>query len=208
MKSVWLSRVFVMASCCLLFGQGVMAAPQGEDEALGENEVQTIDISGQPIQGTPEANVVIVEFFDYQCPACGRQARDILPELRKNYIETGKIAYVYMDFPLETIHPLAFQAAEAAACAGDQGKYLEMHSTLFTNQGRLREHDLYDHAESLGLDISASQDCMVPPAHADGIRSDIALGESLGARRTPSIFLTVRDADNPERVTVSKLVGK
>ena len=83
----------------------------------------TIGVGQSPSQGSDTAVLTLVEFSDYQCPFCGRYARETSPQIRRDYIETGKVKYVFRDFPLESLHPDAFKAAEAAHCAGEQGKY-------------------------------------------------------------------------------------
>jgi protein-disulfide isomerase len=96
-----------------------------------------------PFKGAPDARVTVVEFSDYQCPFCGRHARETLPKIDETYIKTGKVKYVFRDFPLERIHPNAVKAAEAARCAGESGKYWEMHNRLFGDQkagARLQFH--------------------------------------------------------------------
>lgn len=171
-----------------------------------DEEVKFINIAGRQIEGNPEAVVVIVEFADFQCPACGRQARDILPEVRTNYIEAGTVAYVYMNLPLPQVHPLAFRAAEAGNCAAEQGHFWEMHDLMFSNQSALREDDLFAYAATLPLDLSAFQDCMVTGKTAAAVQADMDTAAALGARRTPSIFLTVRESDSPDQVRVSQLI--
>ena len=101
------------------------AAPSGVDVVL--------DLGGNPTKGSAGAALTLVEFTDYQCPFCSRYVRDTWPQLDKEYIQTGKIRYVVLDMPLESIHKQAFKAAEAAACAGAQKKYWEMHGRLFEN---------------------------------------------------------------------------
>ena len=165
-----------------------------------------INIEGQPMVGNPAAEAVIVEFLDYQCPVCARQAREIMPQLRTNYIDTGKAAYVFMDFPIERWHPLAFQAAEAVNCAADQGRFLEMHDLLLSRQDALQEADLYAHAASLSLDISAFQDCMVNHQHADAIRRDIEQGVSSGLTGTPTLFLGVPETGQAGQVRVVSII--
>jgi protein-disulfide isomerase len=165
-----------------------------------------IDIEGQPMVGDPAAKAVVVEFLDYQCPVCARQARDIMPQLQTNYIDTGKVAYVFMDFPIESFHPLAFQAAEAVNCAADQGQFLAMHDLLLSRQDALQEADLYTHAASLSLDISAFQDCMVTNQHADAIRHDIEQGIASGLTGTPTLFLGVPETGQAGRVRVVSII--
>ncbi|PYR49461.1 MAG: hypothetical protein DMF95_12325 [Acidobacteria bacterium] len=86
------------------------------------------------IKGNVTARVALVEFSDYECPFCGRYATQSFPEVEREYIDTGKIQYAFIDFPLESIHPQAVKAAEAALCAGDQGIYWDMHDRLMRNQ--------------------------------------------------------------------------
>src|SRR5580704_11010299 len=80
--------------------------------------------------GSNDAPLTIVEFTDYQCPYCRQFESATLPDIRKKYIDTGKVRFVVRDFPLVTMHPDAMQAAEAAHCAGDQGQFLPMHDAL------------------------------------------------------------------------------
>ncbi|MCH7923672.1 MAG: thioredoxin domain-containing protein, partial [Nitrospinae bacterium] len=83
-----------------------------------------------------------------------------MPKIEKEYIETGKVKYVFRDFPIKQLHPNAFKAAEAANCSAEQGKYWEMHARLFANQRALGPEDLSGHAEALGLDLSKFQPCL------------------------------------------------
>jgi protein-disulfide isomerase len=85
--------------------------------------ISKVSVGDGPILGKPDAPVTVVEFSDYQCPFCQRFFTNTLPELKKDYIDTGKVRYVFRDFPLDAIHPQARKAAEAAHCAGEQGKY-------------------------------------------------------------------------------------
>jgi hypothetical protein len=82
-----------------------------------------VSLSGNPMLGKNDAPITVIEFSDYQCPYCQRFFQTTLPALKTVYIETGKVRYVYRDFPLDQIHPYARKAAEAAHCAGEQGKY-------------------------------------------------------------------------------------
>ena len=100
-----------------------------------------------------------------------------MPQIEREYIKTGKLKYVARDFPLESIHPLAFKAAEAAHCAGEQGKYWEMHSRLFENQRALSLKDLPQHAQALGLDAPKFQQCLESGKYASRIRKDLADGQ-------------------------------
>lgn len=115
-------------------------------------------------------------------------------------METGKLRYAVRDFPLQRIHPQAFKAAEAAHCAGDQGKYWEMHALLFANQQALSPADLPKHAGTVGLDPGKFQDCLDKGTHAVRVQSDLAEGEKAGVRGTPTFLLGVIEDESKVRV--------
>ena len=83
---------------------------------------EPVSIEGAQSKGSPTAPVVMIAFADFQCPFCGRFAREVLPELEKDYLETGQVQLVYRHLPLPN-HPLAIPAAQAADCAGQQGQF-------------------------------------------------------------------------------------
>ena len=148
-----------------------------------------IDTQGAPEKGNSRAAVAMVEFSDFQCPFCKRHVDVTLPKIEKKYIETGKIRYVYMDYPLESIHPMAFKAAEASHCAAEQKQYWKMHDRLFANQDKLETDDLVAHAEALGLDSRRFESCLDSGKYGDRIKASLALGEKLGIDGTPAIAL-------------------
>jgi protein-disulfide isomerase len=116
-----------------------------------------------------------------------------VPQIDAEYIKTGKMRYAVRDFPLEAIHPHAFKAAEATHCAGEQGRYWEMHDRLFAHQRALGPDDLSGHAQALGLDAAKFQACLQSGRHAARIRRDLAEGLKAGARGTPNFFLAVQE---------------
>lgn len=103
-----------------------------------------------------------------------------------------------MDLPLERIHSLAFKAAEASHCAGDQGKYWEMHDRLFANQRNLEPWE--GHASALGLDVEVFQACLDDGEHAEAVRRDMAEASKAGATGTPSFVLAHTDPEDPTKV--------
>ena len=115
----------------------------------------TVGVANNPMLGAPEAPLTLIEFSDYQCPFCRRFAETTLPVLKRDYIETGKLRYVFRDFPLDRLHPQARKVAEAAHCAGDQGKYWAMHDLLFQQQQALQVERLKGYARQLGLNDPA-----------------------------------------------------
>jgi protein-disulfide isomerase len=148
-----------------------------------------------PAKGAANAKVTIVEFSDYQCPFCARFHNTTSAQIQKEYVETGKARHVFRNMPLEAIHPQAFKAHEAALCAGDQGKYGEMHDTLFASQRALQPEQLVGHARSVGLDAEAFRKCLDSGKHAARIREDLAEAEQLGLNGTPAFLIGLSAPD-------------
>lgn len=148
-----------------------------------------VDTLGAPEKGNPRATVAVVEFSDYQCPFCKRHVDTTVPLIEKNYIATGKIRYVFMDYPLEEIHPLAFKAAEASHCAAEQKQFWKMHDRLFANQDKLKPDQLIVHAVTLGLDRSRFTACLASGKYASRIKASIAQGEKFKLSGTPAVIL-------------------
>lgn len=153
-------------------------------------------LDGDPMKGDKNAKVVLVEFTDYQCPFCARHVRDTLPQIEAAYVKTGKLRYVTREFPLESIHPQAFKASEAALCAGDQGKYWEMHARLFANQRALASAELTAHAQAVGLDQTKFTQCLEGGTKGAKVRKDLADGAKAGVNGTPAFFIGVADGAN------------
>lgn len=109
------------------------------DEELSGNAAantkrETVDVGDLPVLGQESSKITLIEFSDYQCPFCGRFYSQTEGQIKKEYIDKGLVKFYYRDFPLSQIHPGAQKAAEAARCAGDQGKYWEYHDLVFQNQ--------------------------------------------------------------------------
>ena len=153
-----------------------------------------IDTEGSYSLGDDDAPVVIVEFTDYQCPFCSRHFLQTYPQIKADYVDTGKVRYVFMDFPLSSIHPQAQVAAEAARCAGAQGAYLTMHDMLFARQqewgGRGDAAEIFSgYVGELGLDTAAFDECLQSGQQADAVLADLERGVALGVNGTPAFFL-------------------
>jgi len=112
----------------------------------------------------------------------------VLPKVYERFIHTGKLELIYLDLPLQ-MHPYAFKAAEAAACAGDQKRFWDMHHVLFANQQALAPDQLSGYAEDLGLDVAAFHKCLSDGRHGAGIRQNIRVAQSLGITGTPAYLL-------------------
>lgn len=183
----------------------VYRAMDGGDAAsepvdLGEIEDQDLlDLAQGEVWGSADAPVTIMEFGDYQCPACQAFALQVKPQLDLAYITTGQAKLVFHDFPLDG-HPHAFLAARAARCAGDQDRYHDYHDAVFRTQQRWSSmRNATGHfrelAAELGLDTGAFRACLESDRHADVVTANRQLGERLRVGGTPTIF--VHDGVNP-----------
>jgi len=150
--------------------------------------------SDDPILGNPGAKLALVEFSDFECPFCFRFHKQAYPEIKRRYIDTGKLRYVFKDFPLG-FHAGARPAAIAARCAAGQGKFWEMHEALFANQRALGEPLFGRLARDLSLDRARFDSCRQDPGSAAWIDQNTAEGEALGVRGTPTFFIGEVDGD-------------
>jgi len=149
----------------------------------------TVGLGGAPMLGQADAPVTIVEFSDYQCPYCKRFTIQAFPQLKRDYIDTGKVRYVFRDFPLKQIHPQAAKAHESAHCAGEQDRYWDMHDVLFQKQKDLSLPALSQYADQIGLDVDTFAACLDGGQHEAAIQQDIQDGARAGVRGTPSFII-------------------
>ncbi len=140
------------------------------------------------VKGDLNAPITIVEFGDYECPFCARFYSQTFEQIDKQYIKTGKVRYVFRDFPL-SFHRQAQKAAEAAECAGEQGRYYEMHDLLFEQGVQGGEAAFIGYAEEMGLDKSDFKDCLYSGEMAEEVLNDFAEGQRLGVQGTPNFFV-------------------
>ncbi len=148
------------------------------------------ELAGNSIAtGPADAKVTIVEFSDYQCPACltaHNNLKQVLPEFE------GKVRFVYRNFPLYTIHPNAIIAAEAALAAGEQGKFLEMHDKLFESQETIKNNgktELLQIAKDLGLDTAKFNGALSSRKFAPIVLNDMNDAQKFGVEGTPTFFI-------------------
>jgi protein-disulfide isomerase len=118
-----------------------------------------------------------------------------VPGLMKDYVDSGKVRYAFRDFPLAALHPQAATAAEAARCAGDQGKYWDMHDKLFALQPEIKEEKYADFAKQVGLDAAKFDECMTSSRYAAAVQNDVDYGTKLGVRGTPTVVVGLSDGD-------------
>ena len=145
----------------------------------------SIPMANEPTMGSASAKVTVMEISDYQCPFCKRQTQQTFPQLVNEYVKTGKVQYVFVDYPIAQLHPTAARTHEAANCAGDQGKYWEMHTSLFNGPVAKDDTALLSQARTLGLDAAAFQSCLTSGKHAASIQASVSRMEGLGISGTP-----------------------
>src|SRR6266536_816043 len=130
-----------------------------------------------------------------------------MPKLEAEYIKTGKLKYAVRDLPLESIHPNAFKAAEATHCAADQGKYWELHERLFGNQKTLNRPDLSTHAQAVGLEVAAFDQCVDSGKYAARVRKDVTETQRIGISGTPTFVVGLTDANSAKLKGVRVIRG-
>lgn len=161
-----------------------------------------VSLDNDPIIGSKDAPVTIIEFADYECPFCKQSFQTLLPQIKRDYIDTGKVRFVYRDFPLD-FHENAGKEAEAAECARDQGgdnTYFKFHDQIYTqtksNGTGLALTQLPVVAKSLGLNAQQFQQCLDSSKYADEVEKDYQDGIAAGVTGTPGWFVGKSENDN------------
>ena len=152
-----------------------------------------VDVSGAPARGREDQVVTMIEFSDYECPFCIRHFTQTMPLIEKQFIDTGRIRYVFRDFPIDELHPSAIRAHAAARCAGEQGRFWEMHTRLFSAAGTHGDDALKARAAEAGLSAGDFASCLSSDRTLDDIRATGAIASGFGATGTPSFFFGIRD---------------
>ena len=185
-KGVW---VFILLSSIA----GFAAASPGKEPAKYQDTAVGFTRQGHPFRGDPEAPVTIEEYSDYLCPFCARHFDQTLPVLVEKYIKTGKLKYVFRDYPIAKLHPSAAKGHSAALCAAEQSAVLfwKMHNLLFQQQQQWNKLDdptdfLTRRAKELGADMESFNTCMASDRKAGGIEKSIADGQALEFNGTPT----------------------
>lgn len=139
------------------------------------------------VYGSDSAEITIIEFSDYECPFCKRWHLEVWPQIKEKYGD--QVRLVYRDFPLESIHPNATPAAEAANCAGEQDRYYEFNELLFAGGKPLEAATYEAYASQLKLDMEQFNQCVSERRYRDEVQADLAYAAELGVRSTPTFFI-------------------
>lgn len=157
-------------------------------------------VDDDPVIGDDNAPITLIEFTDYQCPFCGRHYGETYGKIKADYVDSGKVKIVVRDFPLG-FHPHAQKTAEATECADDQGKFEEMHDTIFEAQAIWSSAadvvpTLKQYAKDLGLNTSEFDSCLDSGAHAQEVQDDMADGSASGISGTPGFWILGPDGQS------------
>jgi protein-disulfide isomerase len=193
---------------------GIMASNSNVDTGTAQQgnesnaEVSKLSFSsltsgGSAVRGDPSAPVTIVEFSDFQCPNCGRFARNTAPQIVEEYIETGKANMVYKHFPIRG--PDSIAASLASQCANEQGKFWEFHDLLFNSQeaegsGWASPANMKEFASELGLDREKFDSCLDSERYSSFVENDFAFAREIGATGTPTFVVVKSDGSEPEGI--------
>ena len=167
-----------------------------------KNIATTVDpatvVSGEPqgyLLGKPDAPVQVIEFADFECPACGQFATLAEPDIRKRLIEPGTISYRFYDYPL-AMHKNTWHASNAAACADEQGKFWEMHDQLFNQQDRWNgqatsrpKSQFQEYAKAIGIDVNKWEQCYDARKYEPRIKANEQMAIKRGASQTPTFVI-------------------
>jgi len=163
-----------------------------------EDDAALVALARPVIMGDPDAALTVLEFADYQCPACGQFAREHKPLIVAGYVDTGKVNFAFYDFPLIQIHPHSFLAARAGRCAEDQGGFWEYHDYVFQNQRDWSSQanptsTFVGYAEDVGLERGDFRSCLNSDRHADVVTANMELARLLRISGTPTVMINAGD---------------
>ena len=182
-REIMRPAIFIMALLgitCFVFQDTVWAA--------SKNKKVTVPVRDSYTKGSKSAPVTLVEFTDYQCPACAKFHRKIYPKFFAVFVKTGNVRFVSRDFPLD-FHKNAFRAARAARCAGDQKRFWKMRHLLSSNPRRLSQSSLLKYAKKLRLNMRRFRTCLKSKRYDRAIKIDMADGERAGVTGTPGFII-------------------
>jgi len=166
-----------------------------------------IDVTGAPAMGSVDAPVTLIEFADYECPYCIRHFTQTMPQIEANYIRTGKVRYIFRDFPIDALHPASIHAHEAARCAIEQNRFWELHVRLFSAPGTHTDANLDARAQEAGLKLDEFRSCLASGRTTAAVRQSVSAVTQLGASGTPTFFFGVREKGTDQVRVIQAIAG-
>jgi protein-disulfide isomerase len=193
--------------------EGGTVVAVGQDTApAGIERPSGVDEDGRPYIGKEDAPVTVYEFADFQCPHCKAFTMDDAPVIKADYVDKGVVKLVFVNFPF--MGDESNQAARAALCGSEQGKFWDMHDWLFANQAELSNTGgfsrdrLSEIAESAGLDVEAFNACLVDPAIIDRAKADRDFGGQVGVDSTPSFLINEQLLAGPTLLSLREAIDQ
>lgn len=183
--------ILIVAALCIAVVWWVYAKMHPAAANIDTERV-SIAAGDAPALGHEQATVTVIEFSDFECAYCGTFARDYFPAIQQRYIDTGKVRFIFMNYPLSQAHPDAALAAEAGMCAHAQGKFWEYHDLLYAHQDDLSESALNTYALTTGLDASLFKDCLSSRMYSAALAQRVKYAQSIGVSGTPTFFFNGR----------------
>jgi protein-disulfide isomerase len=178
--------VIGLIAAVVLVGIGAIALQQNQ------KKVESVETSQDKSMGNADAPVVVVEYGDYQCPACGRFASTVKPKIVEEFVNSGQVRFVFRSF--QFIGEESQWAAEAAECANEQGKYWEYYDKLYSSQagenaGAFQKENLEGFAAELGLQTEQFNQCLASGKYTEKVNTETLEAQNLGLRSTPSLLV-------------------
>jgi protein-disulfide isomerase len=178
------------------------AGPKNAQQAAPVLQKGKLNIAGLPVLGRHDAPVTMIEISDYQCPFCRAFHNGTFEELKKSWIDTGRLRFISWDMPLE-MHSNAAKAAQAARCAGEQNKFWEFRSLLIANADKLGADDIVGYAQQVPqLDVDRFKACLKGDEFTDAIKKSIVEANSQGISGTPTFLIGKTQGDVVDGVIV------
>ena len=165
--------------------------------AAGVELADGVDVSHDPVLGPADAPITIVEFSDFECPFCSRFARDTAPALRRQYGE--QIRWIFVNYPLRSIHPNAYEAALAGECAAEQSRFWPFYDAMFSGRYPLSADGYADAAAAIGLDGERFETCYRNADHAEEVALDVKEGEKFYVLGTPTFYVNGKRMEGAQR---------
>jgi len=194
-RRTWRASLDVVAALAMIVASGFLIkasldAP-GPSRRAAPRPVPSrpVSLEGASILGSTGAPAVLIVYSDFECPYCGRFARETLPLLQERYVKQGWLLIAFRHLPLERIHPFALTASTAAFCAGHAGLFWEMHDLLFENQGTLDDRTIREKAMALRLDLETFDRCVNGAEAVEEVRRDAEEARGLGIASTPTMLV-------------------
>lgn len=181
----------------LAFRESEGAPGSASSVASGIDIVEGVDVSHDPVLGPTDAPVTIVEFSDFECPFCSRFARETAPVLRRQYGD--RLRWIFVNYPLQSIHPNAYEAALAGECAAEQDRFWPYYDALFSGRHELSSSGYAGAAEQVGLDERRFDACYRNADHADEVALDIKEGQKFYILGTPTFYVNGKRMEGAQR---------